>query len=445
MSKTIIFKNANCVFELEQKKGDLILEGDKIKDFIAHGKAHSYTGEVHDIDGLTVMPGIIDSQVHFREPGLTHKEDLETGSLAAIAGGICTFLEMPNTKPATDSAKAIADKVQRASQKSWANFGFFMGATAHNLSELMAAHTVPGVCGIKIFLGSSTGDLLLYEAEKLKAIFAHAKCAISIHSEDEERLKERMPIRDQATSVLEHPIWRDAQSAYLSTVRVVDLARAAKKRVHILHITTKEELDFLAANKDIASIEITPQHLYLHSPDCYERLGTYAQMNPPIRELHHQQAIVKALKEGLVDIVASDHAPHTKEEKDKGYPNTPSGLPGVQTILPLMLNLVNNGQITIERLAQLMSLNVAKRFGLKNKGKIAAGMDADLTIVDMNEEWTIKNEDQKSRCGYTPFNGLKLKGRPIMTIVQGKMAMREGKIFDRAGRSVQLDPAALPL
>ncbi len=423
----LLIKGATIMASTGKFVGDLAVSDGKIEkiETSLEGEAK----ETIDANGLVLMPGVIDTQVHLREPGLTHKEDLETGGRAAVLGGVTTFLEMPNTNPPTTTPESIDVKVDLASGRSYANFGFFMGATDSNLESLKKASDVTGCSGIKIFLGSSTGDLLLYDAKILREIFKETTGVIAIHSEDEERLIERMPIRDAATSPLAHPEWRDMHSALDSTIRVVNLAREEQRSLHILHITTKEEIEFLAKNKDLITVEVTPQHLSLHAPDCYERLGTLAQMNPPIRSKDHQDGLWKGITDGTVDVIGSDHAPHTLEEKNRGYPKSPSGMPGLQTTLPLMLNHVHNGRLTLERMIDLLCKRPSTLYDLHSKGGIQIGLDADIVLVDLNRKHTIKNEEMGSKCGWTPFDGLKVTGMPVTTIVGGKIVMHEGKII----------------
>jgi len=429
-------------YDLLLKNGEIYLKGKLVrKDILVHqGKIVKVDDNISesalktmDLTGKQILPGLIDSQVHFRDPGLTHKEDLETGSMAAALGGVCTFFEMPNTTPPTTDEAAILEQVEKAKRVSYVNFGFFMGATQNNLEELKKAKDIEGCCGIKIFLGSSTGSLLLYEREALLDVFKNTKGMISCHSENEDMLQENVAIRDQATTAHDHPKWRSVETALSSTKRLIGLAREAGRKVHVLHITTRDEMIFLAENKDICTVEVLPQHLTLFAPDCYDRLGTYAQMNPPIRTKEHQEGLWEGLKNGTVDVLGSDHAPHTREEKDKGYPHSPSGMPGVQTIVPLMLNHVNEGRLTLSRLMELMAEKPAELWGL-NKGKIEEGRDADFTVVDLKGEFTIRNEDQASKCGWTPFNGMKIIGKPTHTIVGGVVVMQDGAIIGRAGK-----------
>ena len=316
---------------------------------VAIGNGLGDAGEVIDCSGLTVLPGVIDTQVHFREPGLEAKEDLESGSRAAVLGGVTAVFEMPNTKPNTDSVEALADKLRRAKGRMWCDHAFYAGATNHNSAHLAEMEMQPGCCGVKIFMGASTGDLLVSDDDCLRAVLKNGRRRVAIHAEDEARMQARLGERVPGDPS-SHPVWRDDESAMLATRRIVALARETRRRIHVLHITTPAELEFLSANKDIASCELTPQHLTLAGEEAYPRLGTYAQMNPPIRSGAHRDGLWHWLGQGVADVIGSDHAPHTIEEKAQTYPKSPSGMPGVQTLLPLMLDHMNAGRLTLQRL-----------------------------------------------------------------------------------------------
>lgn len=390
----------------------------------------SLTGQNEvDLKNLTVLPGVIDSQVHMREPGMTHKEDLDTGTRAAALGGVTSVFEMPNTIPATTTADLHQQKITAATGRAWVNFAFYVGGSPENISELARLELLPACPGIKIFMGSSTGTLLVEDDETLRQIFKQGFRRLILHSEDEQRLRERKHIALESRSVLSHPIWRDELSALRSTERLLRIARETKRKVHVLHVTTLEESELLAKNKDLASVEVLPQHLTLSSPECYERLGTLVQQNPPIRGIRHQAALWKAINNGVIDVMGSDHAPHTLEEKLKEYPGTPSGLPGVQTLLPLMLNHIHNQKLSLERFIELVCENPRWVFGCTSKGRINEGLDADLTIVDLKANRTIENSWIASRCGWTPFDGMKVTGWPIMTMVGGQFVMTENQIL----------------
>jgi dihydroorotase len=388
-------------------------------------------GETVDCTGLDVLPGVIDSQVHFREPGLEYKEDLESGSRSAVLGGVTAVFEMPNTKPNTDSAEAIADKLARAKDRMWCDHAFYVGATAANAPELKELERLPGTAGVKIFMGASTGDLLVAEDSELARVLASGKRRVAIHAEDEARMNARMDQR-VAGDPASHPVWRDDESALLATRRILRLAREAKRRIHVLHITTPAELELLGRNKDIATCEVTPQHLTLAGEDAYPRLGTFAQMNPPIRSAAHRDGLWHWLNQGVPDVIGSDHAPHTLAEKAKEYPASPSGMPGVQTLLPLMLNHVAEGRLTLQRLIDMTSAGPQRIFGIVGKGRIALGYDADFTVVDLKARWTIEAQWLTSRCGWSPFTGMTLTGKPVGTIVRGNRVMWEGQLANAA-------------
>ena len=384
-----------------------------------------------DCTGLDILPGVIDSQVHFREPGLEHKEDLESGSRAAVMGGVTAVFEMPNTNPNTDTAERVADKLSRAHHRMWCDHAFYVGATADNAEHLAELERIPGTAGVKIFMGASTGSLLVAEDAPLARILASGTRRVAIHAEDEARMQSRKHLcvsGDPAS----HPVWRDDESAILATRRILKLAQAARRPIHVLHITTPAELELIAQHRHIATCEVTPQHLTLAGEDAYPRLGTYAQMNPPIRSGAHRDGLWHWLNQGVPDVLGSDHAPHTVEEKARTYPDTPSGMPGVQTLLPLMLDHVANGRLTLERLIDLTSAGVQRIFGLQSKGRIAAGYDADFSVVDRKGAFTITEAWLQSRCGWSPYTGMELQGRVIGTMIRGRQVMWEGQLADKA-------------
>jgi dihydroorotase len=386
--------------------------------------SNAKAAEVFDAKGLHVLPGVIDTQVHFREPGNEHKEDLETGSRAAVLGGVTGVFEMPNTAPPTTTRAAIEDKLARAKNRMHCDYAFYAGATPQNVGALADLERLPGVCGVKAFLGSSTGTLLLSHPDDILAALKGGSRRIAVHSEDEDRLEARKSLRIPG-DVRSHPVWRDEETARASTERVIRLAQKAGRRLHVLHVTTAEELPLLAAARDLVTVETTPQHLTLAAPECYERLGAYAQMNPPIRDARHRDALWQAVREGLIDVIGSDHAPHTREEKDKTYPDTPSGMPGVQTLATILLDHVNAGRMSLERFVDLTSAGAARIFGIASKGRIARGFDADFTIVDLKKKRKIENSWIASRCGWTPFDGMTTTGWPVATIIRGKTVMRD--------------------
>jgi dihydroorotase len=378
--------------------------------------------------GLHVLPGVVDSQVHFREPGLEHKEDLETGSRAAVLGGVTAVFEMPNTKPLTTSAEALADKVARATGRMHCDFAFWVGGTRDNARDVAELERLPGAAGIKVFMGSSTGDLLVEDDEGVYEILKNTRRRAAFHSEDEFRLRERLGERIEGDPA-SHPVWRDEIAALQCTQRLVAVARRARARIHVLHISTAEEIDYLANHKDVATCEATPPHLTLSSDD-YATLGTLIQMNPPVRAARHRDGVWYGVDQGIVDVLGSDHAPHTLEEKAKSYPASPSGMTGVQTLVPIMLDHVNAGKLTIERFVDLTSHGPNRIFGMARKGRIAVGYDADFTVVDLLRRETILNDQAGSRAGWTPYHGRDVTGWPVGTIVRGRRVMWEGEIVE---------------
>ena len=409
----LIIKNGKCYINGELKDVDVAVKDGKIHKI---GQISEEAKETLNAESQTVLPGCIDTQVHFREPGSTDTEDLHSGSRAAIAGGITSVFEMPNTNPPTSTKVEFQKKLDLAKNRMYCNYAFYFGATADNANELADLENLEGCCGIKLFAGSSTGNLLVAEDEAILNI-------------NKKLIKKG--------DVNSHPVWRSVECAISSTRRIVRIAERYKKKAHILHITTKEEIDFLSQHKGNITFEITPQHLTIYAPDCYDKLGTYAQMNPPLRDKSHYDRLWYAVKNNFNDTIGSDHAPHLKINKEKEYPNSPSGMPGVQTLMPVMLNHVNDGKLPLNQLMKLVCENPIKIFGIKNKGFIKEGFDADFTIVDMNKTIEIKNEKIESKCGWSPFNGFKFKGTPTSTIIAGKIKMQDGKILG--------DPSGTPL
>jgi dihydroorotase len=423
-------------YDLILKGGTVVNhDGEAVRDlgirdtrFAAIGDlSHASAGEVIDCRGLHLLPGVIDSHVHFREPGLTHKEDLESGSRGAVLGGVTAVFEMPNTNPTTTTAEALADKVSRAHHRMHCDFAFYVGATRENTRELGELERLPGCAGIKVFMGSSTGSLLIEDDDGVRAVLNAIRRRAAFHSEDEYRLRERMNLRVEGDP-RSHPVWRDATAALMCTQRLIRLARETGKRVHVLHVTTTEEAAFLADYKDVATAEATPAHLTLAAPECYERLGTLAQLNPPIRDAGHRDGLWHGITQGVIDSIGSDHSPHTREEKAHPYPKTHSGMTGVQTLVPIMLDHVNAGRLSLLRLVDLTSAGPARLFGIAGKGRIAAGFDADLTVVDLKRRQTITDDWVASRAGWTPYYGVSVTGWPVGTLVRGHKVMWEGSL-----------------
>lgn len=433
LNADLILKNADAMIfdsttnKIEKQRVDIAIKDKRISEISS--SLQSTSPNVIDLSGLTILPGLIDSQVHFREPGMTHKEDIQTGTRAAILGGITSVFEMPNTNPSTTTDVAFYEKMNLAKNRANCHYSFFLGASNENISELENLEKLPHSPGIKIFLGASFGSLLVDDDKIFEEVMKHGKRRLTIHSEDEARMRERKHIAVEAGHPRAHPIWRDVESAMISTKKAVRLAQKYKRPIHILHVSSAEEMAFLKDHKDTASVEILPQFLTLSAPECYERLGTLAQQNPPIREARHMEHLWRAVQDGTVDIIGSDHAPHTLEEKNKAYPQSPSGFPGVQTLVPIMLNHVHQGRFSLERFTEMVSENPRRLFGVRNKGRIQVGFDADFTVVDLKKENTITNAWIASKCGYTPFDGMKVTGWPTHTILNGKVVMENDSVI----------------
>ena len=432
---------------------DLIVRGGEVANHAGRGPAdvgvrdgkiafigdlsQASAGEVVDASGLTVLPGVIDTQVHFREPGLEWKEDLETGSRAAALGGVVAVFEMPNTNPNTTDPDTLADKLALARDRMWTDHAFYVGGTHANADHLNELERLPGCCGVKVFMGASTGDLLIADDDGVRQVLSNVRRRATFHSEDEYRLAERRELA-RTGDWTSHPEVRDAQSAIQSTERLVRLARETGARIHVLHVSTAQEIEFLAHHRDVATVEVTPQHLTLDGDEAYARLKALAQMNPPIRNRPHIDGLWRGIQQGVVDVLGSDHAPHTLEEKARPYPASPSGMPGVQTLVPVMLTHVAEGRMTLERFIDLTSAGAQRVFGTAGKGRMAEGYDADLTLVDLNARRVITHERQASRCGWTPFDGFEARGWPMATIIRGRHVMQDGELIGTAhGRPVR--------
>ena len=432
---------------------DLIVRGGDVANHAGQGRAdvgvidgkiafvgdlsQASAGEVFDASGLTVLPGVIDTQVHFREPGLEWKEDLETGSRAAALGGVTAVFEMPNTEPNTTDPDTLADKLARARDRMWTDHAFYIGGTHENAKYLGELERLPGCCGVKVFMGASTGTLLVADDDGVREVLRHVKRRATFHSEDEYRLVERRPLA-RTGDWTSHPEVRDPESAIMSTRRLVGLARETGARIHVLHVTTAEEVEFLANHKDVATMELTPQHLTLDGDEAYDRLKGLAQMNPPIRNNYHIAGLWRGIEQGVADVLGSDHAPHTLEEKAKPYPASPSGMPGVQTLVPVMLTHVANGRLSLDRFIDLTSHGANRVFGIAGKGRMAEGYDADLTLVDLKAKHVLTHADMATRSGWTPFDGMECTGKALATIVRGRVVMRDSELIGTAhGRPVR--------
>lgn len=421
-----ILKGATIVNHDGTGQRDIGIRNGRIAAIGSLGQASA--GEVIDCTGLHILPGVVDSQVHFREPGLEHKEDLETGSRAAVLGGVTSVFEMPNTKPLTTTVETLEDKIRRGRHRMHCDFAFWVGGTRDNAKDVGELERLPGAAGIKVFMGSSTGDLLVEDDDGVRSILKNTRRRAAFHSEDEFRLKQREGLRVQGDPS-SHPVWRDEVAALQCTERLVRIAHETGARIHVLHISTAEEIDFLQAHKDVATCEATPHHLTL-SADDYKTLGNLIQMNPPVRDKRHRDGVWKGIDQGIVDVLGSDHAPHTLEEKQKPYPASPSGMTGVQTLVPIMLDHVNAGKLSLERFVDLSSHGPNRIFGMSRKGRIAVGYDADLTIVDMKRRETITHEQAGSKAGWTPYHGKTVTGWPVGTIIRGIKVMWDAEIVN---------------
>ncbi|MCA8987388.1 MAG: dihydroorotase [Planctomycetaceae bacterium] len=415
-------QNATCVFPEQTLVANVLIRDGKLE---LDPAVHAPADEIIDATGLHLLPGLVDDQVHFRDPGLTHKEDLHTGSRACAAGGVTTFLEMPNTNPTTTSVEALHQKLELAKSKSIVNYGFYIGATCENLEELKNATRTPG---IKIFIGSSTGNLLVDDQDALERIFAETTLPICAHCEDEATVRKNREILQGGKTHADHSRIRDHEAAVVATKRAMDLSLRYRHQFHILHVSTAEECDLLYAyqaglsqfSDRLITSEVCPHHLFFNVDD-YERLGSLVQMNPSIKTRHDNDRLWRGLNELTIDVIATDHAPHTLEEKQQPYPQSPSGLPAVENSLALMLNAVNEGRILLERVVDAMSAAPARIWHLANKGGLIHNYDADLVLVDMNLKKTIRNADQQTKSKWSPWDGAELTGWPVKTWCGGKL------------------------
>ena len=426
MPNRTLIRGATVVLPGEDAKTDVLLADGRIAAVDAPRRARA--DEVVDAAGLHLLPGVIDDQVHFRDPGLTHKEDLRTGSRACAAGGVTSFLEMPNTAPQTVTVAALAAKLARAARRCVVNYGFYIGAATDNLAELQRAARTPGVStpGIKVFMGSSTGSMLVDDQDCLEAIFAETTLPITAHCEDESTVRANRARLKRPLTVHDHSRIRDRRAAVAATRRAIDLAVRHRHRFHVLHVSTAEEVEILGAHHDLVTAEACPHHLFLDTSD-YDRLGTLAQMNPSLKSPADRAALWRGLHDGRVQIIATDHAPHTLEEKAAPYPASPSGVPAVEVVLPLMLDQVNRGECTLQDLARWMSDRPARIWDMVGKGRIAVGCDADLVLVDMSLALEVRNERQITRCGWSPWHGTTLQGWPVRTWIGGRTVFARGR------------------
>lgn len=439
----LILEGGTCVLPSGTYIADIGIINGKIADIGSFTMARAKQRQT--CRGLHVLPGVIDTQVHFRDPGAPQKENLETGMKAAALGGVTGVFEMPNTNPLTVTPATLQDKLDRAAMGNWVDYAFYFGGTAQNAKNLPEWENLGGVCGIKIFMGSSTGDLLTETDDAVRAVLSNGRRVVAVHSEDEammrasyaEMIGDKDETQDPRINVGMHHIVRSVDAAVNCTKRLIRIAHETGRRVHVLHISTAEELPLLVEAKPLVTCEVLPNHLSFSAPECYERLGSLAQQNPPIRDERHREALWKAVQNGHIDILGSDHAPHTMDEKSTPYPKSPSGTPGVQTMVPVMLNHVNYGRLSLERLVDMTASGPARVHQIAGKGRIAPGYDADFTIVDLNREETITNAQQASRAGWTPYDGMRVKGWVTMTMIRGRTVMKDGELLEKIGQPIK--------
>ncbi len=423
----LIIRGGTLVLPWGEAAADLGVRDERIA---AIGLPPSASAEATlDASGLHVLPGVIDPHVHFRDPGDPAVESIPTGSRAAVLGGVTTVFDMPNTSPSITSADQVAWKQGYVERAAWCDMGFYVGATRTNVGQLGDLEALPGVCGIKVFAGSSTGDLLIADDATLQAVMESGHRTVSYHSEDEARLQARRPLFKVGDPPSQHAVWRDEECAFLGTRRLMALARKTGRLAHILHVSTAEELAYLAQHRDVASVELLVNHLTQVAPEAYDTLGGYAVMNPPIRDRRHWEASWEAVRNGTADTIGSDHAPHSRAAKERAWPDTAAGLTGVQTLLPVMLDHVNAGRLSLGRLVDLMCAGPARVYGVIGKGRLALGYDADFTVVDMKRQRTIEESWIASPCGWTPFAGMTVTGWPHATVVRGNVVMQADDVL----------------
>jgi dihydroorotase len=423
----LLIRGGLCVLPWGQEANDVGVRDGRIVMIGASGSASA--DNTIDARGLHVLPGLIDPHVHFRDPGDKSVESIPTGSMGAVLGGLAAVFDMPNTSPSVVDEKMMTWKQNYVEEVAWCDMGLYVGGSKTNIPELAGLELCPGCCGIKIFAGSSTGDLMVEDDENLEKVMRSGRRRIAYHSEDEYRLQARKAMFKSGDPYASHMEWRDEECAFLGTRRLMALARKTGRRAHILHVSTAQELEYLKDYRDICTCEMLVNHLTQVAPDCYERLGGFAVMNPPIRGQRHMDAAWQAINDGTVDTIGSDHAPHSRANKMLPWPNCASGLTGVQTLVPVMLNHVNAGRLSLNRMVDLMCAGPARVYGAVGKGRLAAGYDGDFTIVDMKKQRRIEESWIVSPCGWTPFAGMEITGWPVATIVRGNVVMRDDTIL----------------
>ena len=423
----LLVRDGTCVLPWGLAAGTIGVRKGRIEALDAASDATAEA--VIDAGGLHVLPGLIDPHVHLRDPGDPAIETIPTGTKAAVLGGLATVFDMPNTSPAITDAERLAAKQGYVETAAWCDIGLYVGATKENAASLASLERGRGVCGVKVFAGSSTGSLLVEDDASLERVMRHGTRRISYHSEDEYRLRARREMFNSGDPYGCHMDWRDEETAFLGTRRLMGLARKTGRQAHVLHVSTAQELDYLKDFRDVATVEVLVNHLTQMAPDCYDRLGGFAVMNPPIRGQPHYEAAWAALREGIVDTIGSDHAPHRRADKERPWPDCAAGLTGVQTLVPVMLDHVNAGRLSLARLVDLMAAGPARVYGLLGKGRLAVGYDADFTLVDMQRRRRIEDSWIVSPCGWTPFAGVQITGWPVATIVRGQIVMRDDEVL----------------
>lgn len=431
----LLVKNGTCVFPWGEAKADIAISNSKIMEVGAN--LGTSAAEVFDASNLHVLPGLIDAHVHFRDPGDATVETMATGTKAAVLGGLTTVFDMPNTDPLIVDAKTVDWKRDFIKRVAWCDVGIYIGATRNNFDQLAQLEQDKNVCAIKVFMGGAPTEVLLIDDDAgLEQMMRSGRRRVCYHSEDQTRIVSRKELFKVGDPYSKHMEWRDSEAAFLGTRRLIEIARRTNRPAHILHTSTAEELSYVRDHRDLVTIEVLVNHLTQLGPECYERLKGFAVMNPPIRDRRHYDAAWKAMSDGTIDVVGSDHAPYSRANKEKPWPTCSSGLTGVQTIVPLMLDHVNAGRLSLSRLADVMSAGPARVYGLLAKGRLAAGYDADLTVVDMGKQRKITNDWIVTPCGWTPFDGVTVKGWPMATFVRGAAVMRDDEVLGSPRGSV---------
>ena len=433
---TTLIKNAKIVNENKIFEGDVLIENEFIVEIAEQISVKSSSWKIVDAEGNYLIPGMIDDQVHFREPGLTHKADIASESRAAVAGGITSFIEQPNTVPNAVTQELLEEKYQIASQKSYANYSFMMGATNDNLEEVLKTNP-RNVAGIKMFLGSSTGNMLVDNPEIIENIFSKTKMLIAVHCEDEITIKNNLATYKEQFGedipVEYHPKIRSAEACYISSSQAVELAKKTGARLHVFHVSTAKETELFSNKIPLEEKQITAEvcvhHLWFTDAD-YAKQGNLIKWNPAVKTQEDKDELWKALLDGRIDVVATDHAPHTLEEKSKKYLEAPSGGPLVQHALVALFEAHLQGKITIEKIVEKTAHNPAKIFKIEKRGFIKEGYHADLTIVNTHQPWNVKKENILYKCGWSPFEGINFKSKITHTFVNGELVYQKGKVKD---------------